>query len=84
MIYEDASVIVFNDKTEGLFSPLMKPDRSGVSVEYFVKEGDTLFSIANLAYGDTRLWFDIAEYNFENIEDIFELEIGQVLYLPVP
>jgi len=84
MIYEDAVVVVFPDSTKAMVSPMLAPDKNVVSVPYNVKDGDTLFSIANLAYGDTRAWFTIAEFNFENIENPFELTLGQTLYLPLP
>ena len=82
MIYDDATIIKFDDGTEGLFSPHPTPDSNTLAIPYLVKSGDTLFSIATEAYGDTREWYRIAEFNFENLDDPFELEVGSVLYLP--
>jgi len=84
MIYNDAVILAFKDGSQGLFSQMPEPDRSVPAIEYIVKEGDTLYSISTMAYGDTRMWYDIAEFNFELIEDIFELTPGISLYLPVP
>jgi nucleoid-associated protein YgaU len=84
MIYQDASIIIFRDGTEGLFSHMPKPDRGRLSQAYVVKDEDTLFSIANEAYGDTRMWYDISEFNFENLDNPFDLVPGTILYLPIP
>jgi len=47
---------------------------------YTVRSGDTLRSIAQTAYGDSRLWFQIADAN--GIASDTELRVGQTLTLP--
>lgn len=49
--------------------------------EYTVQQGDTLFSIAQQAYGDGNKWPVIATAN--NISDPSLIYPGQVLYIPV-
>jgi len=81
-IYDDAIIIDFNDGTMGLFSPMEPPSKDIQALQYVVSDGDTLFSIATYMYGDTSKWVDIAEFNFENLDNPFELETGMTLYLP--
>ena len=47
---------------------------------YTVHAGDTLQSIAQAAYGDSRLWFKIAQAN--GIASASELKVGQTLNIP--
>src|SRR5438045_9102865 len=49
--------------------------------DYTVQQGDTLFSIAQQAYGDGNQWPVIANAN--NISGPNHITIGQVLYIPV-
>lgn len=57
-------------------------DASGHTVEYKVKQGDTLHSIANKFFKDTSRWKDIAKWN--NIKDPKKLKVGQVLKIKLP
>lgn len=43
-------------------------------------QGDTIWNIANQAYGDSKLWWIIADVN--NIDNPFELEAGLSLLIP--
>jgi hypothetical protein len=57
-------------------------DESGHTVEYKVKQGDTLHSIANKFFKDTSRWKDIARWN--NISDPKKLKVGQILKIKLP
>ena len=57
--------------------PRFSPD---VEKTHVVRRGDTLASIAALAYNDVTQWREVARNN--NIEDPRSLEPGQVLTLP--
>lgn len=43
-------------------------------------QGDTLWNIAHQAYGDSKLWWIIADVN--NIDSPFEIEAGLSLLIP--
>lgn len=47
---------------------------------YTVRAGDTLQGIAQAAYGDSRLWFKIAQAN--GIASASDLKVGQTLNIP--
>jgi YD repeat-containing protein len=47
---------------------------------YTVRQGDSLQSIARSAYGDSRLWYRIAEANGLGSDD--DLRVGQTLTIP--
>jgi hypothetical protein len=47
---------------------------------YTVRQGDSLKSIARSAYGDSRLWYRIAEANGLGGDD--DLRVGQTLTIP--
>ncbi len=59
-------------------SPLFSPDRRKV---FTIKEGDSLWQLANRAYGDPAHWRVIAEAN--NIDRPRDLEIGKAIIVPV-
>lgn len=48
--------------------------------DYTVKQGDTLFLIAEKYYGDGYKYTEIAKQN--NLSDINKIEVGQVLQMP--
>ena len=47
---------------------------------YTVREGDTLQGIARGAYGDSRMWYRIAEAN--GVQSDSDLRVGQTLVIP--
>jgi nucleoid-associated protein YgaU len=47
---------------------------------YTVIEGNSLTQLANFFYGDSGLWYVIADKN--NIDNIFSLEVGVNLIIP--
>lgn len=51
---------------------------------HIIKDGETLTSIANRYYGDSQLWYLIADANsiFNPFDDI--LEVGATLRIPGP
>jgi nucleoid-associated protein YgaU len=50
--------------------------------EYIVQEGDTLSSIAQEVYGESRLWTQIRDANRDRLPDEGSLKIGQKLRIP--
>lgn len=49
---------------------------------YVIKEGDSLFSISEVAYGDGDLWTGIHLANKEQIADPGDLPVGAVIQIP--
>ena len=52
------------------------------TVKYIWSTGDRFFKLADEYYGDPTMWWVIAFYNQKPTE--FDLEIGQVIYIPTP
>lgn len=80
--YDNARVIEYDD---GSF--IVESMDIGNTVEststYTVKDGDTLQSIAHAMYGDSGLWYLLAEANsIHNPFDILEFYPGQLLKVP--
>ena len=53
------------------------------SIEYFVRQGDTLASIASRFYGDAALWRLIYAANQEQLSDANAIQPGQRLRIPL-
>jgi len=81
MIYEKAYVVQNEDRTLTL-QPIFQLSQliTGV-LEYRVKHGDTLFSIANKEFKDTNKWYDIAQLNLQ-LTDLVVLTPGAIINLP--
>ena len=79
-LYADGIVISHDDRSQALYSDFRYANRCVSVQEYVVREGDTLFSIANKKYRDTRFWWTIAELNPDI--DPLALEIGTTIYIP--
>lgn len=50
-------------------------------IYHVITDTDTLYSISRKYYGYSSLWFIIADVN-DNIEDIFDLPIGETILIP--
>ena len=50
-------------------------------IYHAINDGETLLSISRKYYGNSSLWFMIADVN-DNIEDIFDLPIGDTIIIP--
>lgn len=68
------------DKTSGLKDRPNEKKDSGDSKKHTVKQGDTLWDLADKHYGDGSKWRDIAKAN--NITDPRRLQIGANLTIP--
>lgn len=75
----DPNYIHHNDYNLG-FSPITANYPTASPGAYAVKAGDTLQSIAQQAYGDSKLWYWIAEANGLSSDN--DLRVGQTLNLP--
>jgi nucleoid-associated protein YgaU len=71
-------------------SPMAEADTSQTSVRptpeainYVVQEGDTLWIIADRAYGAGPMWEVIFEENRDTLEDPNQIQPGQVLRIPL-
>jgi len=80
--YQNAVIIQFEEGDMGLFNPDNPSPRTYVGEDYVTKDGDSLFSLANLFYGDTRQWFLIYEANIQILNNPFELAAGTTLLIP--
>lgn len=69
-------------RSQHLHTHLPRMWRSTVNTpgQYPVRAGDTLRSIAQAAYGDADLWYEIASAN--GVANDSELRVGQVLNTP--
>jgi hypothetical protein len=80
MVFDNGYIVEFGDREMGLFKEfsLLSP-RS--FVDYSIKEGDTIFSLAHHFYGVTESWYFIPEFNPEL--DIFNLIPGETITIPL-
>jgi nucleoid-associated protein YgaU len=54
---------------------------NGTFVVHELKRGETIIQLANMYYGDKRLWPYIVKYN--RMEDFNNVAIGQMVNIPV-
>lgn len=83
MIYNDSIIIQFKDNTRILTKEFIRFGKAKEVYVHTIGEGETLFSMANHYYGDTRMWYLIPEYNSEIIDDIFDLTVGMEIQIPL-
>ena len=62
------------------YTPVTNSYPNATTGQYPVQSGDTLESIAQSAYGDSSLWYVIADAN--GLSDDGDLRVGQVLTVP--
>ncbi|WP_197334563.1 LysM peptidoglycan-binding domain-containing protein [Ralstonia syzygii] len=73
-----------NYTTQGNFDlgyqPVTNSYPAAATGQYPVKSGDTLQSIAQAAYGDSQLWYQIAQAN--GLSGNADLRVGQIINIP--
>ena len=73
-----------NYTTQGNFDlgyqPVTNSYPAAATGQYPVKSGDTLQSIAQAAYGDSQLWYQIAQAN--GLSGNADLRVGQIVNIP--
>ena len=73
-----------NYTTQGNFDlgyqPVTNSYPAAATGQYPVKSGDTLQSIAQAAYGDSQLWYQIAQAN--GLSGNSDLRVGQIINIP--
>ncbi|AXV76819.1 hypothetical protein CJO79_07405 [Ralstonia solanacearum] len=73
-----------NYTTQGNFDlgyqPVTNSYPAAATGQYPVKSGDTLQSIAQSAYGDSQLWYQIAQAN--GLSGNADLRVGQIINIP--
>lgn len=80
--YDNAQVIEYPDGSYSV-EPLISGDTLLINSTYTVKDGDTLQSIAHAIYGDSGLWYVLAEANgIQNPFDSKYFYPGQLLNVP--
>ncbi len=62
------------------YTPVTNSYPNATTGQYPVQSGDTLETIAQAAYGDSSLWYVIADAN--GLQDDSDLRVGQVLTVP--
>lgn len=78
----DKSFIIDYEELDNSLERIVNPITDDVEdLNYIVVEDDTLENIAAYFLGSSRLWFEIADKN--NLDDIFNLEIGSTLIIPI-
>ncbi|MGD7114947.1 LysM peptidoglycan-binding domain-containing protein [Ralstonia pseudosolanacearum] len=73
-----------NYTTQGNFDlgyqPVTNSYPAAATGQYPIKSGDTLQSIAQAAYGDSQLWYQIAQAN--GLSGNADLRVGQIINIP--
>ncbi|MHA6823018.1 LysM peptidoglycan-binding domain-containing protein [Ralstonia pseudosolanacearum] len=62
------------------YQPVTNSYPAAATGQYPVKSGDTLESIAQSAYGDSQLWYQIAQAN--GLSGNADLRVGQIINIP--
>ncbi|MGN8064570.1 LysM peptidoglycan-binding domain-containing protein [Ralstonia sp. 22111] len=62
------------------YQPVTNSYPAAATGQYPVKSGDTLQSIAQAAYGDSQLWYQIAQAN--GLSGNSDLRVGQIINIP--
>jgi hypothetical protein len=50
--------------------------------EYVTRSGDTFQGLADLHYGDPKLWWIIADHNYGTVPDVFNIPDHTVILIP--
>ena len=80
-LYDRGHLVDFGDGEVVVYRNTINYTQS-VNDEYYpIAYGDTLLSIARKFYGNSSLWFMVADVN-DNIEDIFALPEGDTILIP--
>ena len=80
--YDNAKIIDYPDGSYSVEPTGLGGETPGKS-NYTVKDGDTLQGIAHTLYGDSGLWYIIAEANgIQNPFDESQFYAGQLLNIP--
>lgn len=80
-LYDNGFIINYKEGDQGLYRNFLGLRGSVNDIYHTIKEGETLYSIALKRYGDSSLWYIIADVN-DIIEDIFDLPVNQVIVIP--
>lgn len=80
-LYDRGYLINFGDGEIAIYRNTINYTQSTYDIYHVVKDGETLYDIARNYYGSSSLWFFIADVN-NNIEDIFDLPVGDTLLIP--
>jgi nucleoid-associated protein YgaU len=79
-LYDDSLLIRYTEGDVSL-EPIEKESPDTINdVSHIVVEGESLQTIADLHYDDSRKWFYIARKN--KLDDVFTLTIGTELIIP--
>lgn len=79
--YLNADIISFDDGSRVLKrNPIEYVPSAGKDIIHTIMENDTLWTIANLRYGDDKWWYVI--YDVNNLYNPFDLQMGLDLIIP--
>ncbi len=69
--------------TTPIFNKVTQRDRLRISqIQKIWTVGDRLYKLAGEHYGDPKLWWVIARYNYKPTDAHFKL--GDIVYIPMP
>lgn len=80
--YAYGKLIDFGDGEEQLLRAQFAYNESQITKTHTIKEGDTLSNLAGKEYGNSKLWWLIADVNGDIITNPLELEVGKVIIIP--
>jgi len=80
-IYDRGYLIDFGDGEVVIYRNTISYRQSIYDIYHTINEGENLLQIARKYYGFSSMWFLIADVN-ENIEDIFDLTVGDSILIP--
>jgi len=79
-LYDRGYLVYYKEGDISLQRTSLTYYRSVDDKHHVIREGETLLSIAQIYYDSQYPWYFIADVNI--IDDIFSLEIGNVLLIP--
>ena len=80
-LYDRGYLIDYGDGELVLYRSQISYQQAAHDIYHPISEGETLYQIARKYYRSSSMWFFIADVN-DNIEDIFDLPVGDLLVIP--
>lgn len=80
-LYDRGYLVYFYEGDEAIYRDKLNYSTSVEDIYHVINYGETLYDISRERYGTSYYWYLLADVN-DNIEDIFDLPIGEIIIIP--